>query len=85
MNSEAELVAINRALFPPLRKQEGVMVSGDACGSLDGLPFDLKRFLDDGLPPDRVCIRTVERVRLQLLEVEKILRGAGLGQPSLSN
>jgi len=85
MNSEAALVAINRALFPPRRKQEGVMVSGGACADLDGLLFDLKRFLDDGLPPDRVCIRTVERVRLQLLEVEKILRGAGLGQPSLSN
>ena len=85
MNSEAELVAINRALFPPLRKQEGVMVSGGACADLDGLLFDLKRFLDDGLPPDRVCIRTVERVRLQLLEVKKILRGAGLEEPSMSN
>jgi hypothetical protein len=61
------------------------MISGDTCGNLDGLLFDLRRFHDDGLPPDRVCIKTVERVRQKLLEVKRILRESGLQQPSSPN
>ena len=89
MNSEAALDAINRALFPPRRKGEGptkgLMISGDACSSLGGLLFDLKRLRDHELAPDRACIKTVERVRQQLLEVKGILREAGLEQPSPPN
>jgi len=85
MNSEAALDAINRALFPPLRRREGVMISGDACLNLGGVLFDLKRLRDNESAPDRVCIKTVERVRQQLLEVKRILQESGLQQPSPPN
>jgi hypothetical protein len=74
MESQAALEAIMNALFPPPRKAEaGFMISGDALDNLLGARIDLER-----LGVDPVCIRTIERVRQQLVEVSRILQAAGI-------
>jgi len=72
MEPKAALEAINRALFPPPRQEQGMMVSADACENLLGVRIDLERF-----GGDPVCVRTIERVQQQLLEVAAVLRKAG--------
>jgi hypothetical protein len=73
MNAKEALEAINNALFPmPRKEQGGVMVSSDAYANLQGVRIDLKR-----MDADVVCIRTIERVQKQLLEVSKILHLMG--------
>jgi hypothetical protein len=73
MESPAALEAIKNALFPPSRKAEGgQMISGDALDNLEGARIDLER-----LGADPVCIRTIERVQQQLIEVSRILQAVG--------
>jgi hypothetical protein len=72
MEPKAALEAINRALFPPPRQEQGMMVSADAYENLRGVGIDLERFGGDS-----VCVRTIERVQQQLLEVAAVLRKAG--------
>jgi hypothetical protein len=73
MKPEEALEAISKALFPPATKQGGTMVSGDAYWNLAGARVDLERA---GANP--VCIRTIERVQRQLMEVADVLRKVGL-------
>jgi hypothetical protein len=73
MKPEAALEAISNALFPPPRREGGLMVTGDAYWSLASARVDLER---KGASP--VCIRTIERVQQQIMEVAEVLRKAGL-------
>jgi hypothetical protein len=73
MKPEAALEAINKALFAPPRREGGLTVTGDAYWSLAGARVDLERA---GASP--VCIRTIERVQQQLMEVADVLRKMGL-------
>jgi hypothetical protein len=73
MKPEAALEAINKALFPPPRREGGLMVTGDAYWSLAGARVDLERA---GVSP--VCLRRIESVQRQLMEVADILRKMGL-------
>ena len=72
MEPKAALEAINRALVPPPRQEQGMMVSADAYENLRGVRIDLERF-----GGDPVWVRTIERVQQQLLEVAAVLRKAG--------
>jgi hypothetical protein len=73
MKPEEALEAIDKALFPPAARQGGMMVSGDAYWTLAGARVDLERA---GANP--ACIRTIERVQRQLMEVADVLRQVGL-------
>jgi hypothetical protein len=73
MKPEAALAAINQALFAPPRREDGLMVTGDAYWSLASARVDLERA---GVSP--VCLRAIERVQRQLMEVADVLRKAGL-------
>jgi hypothetical protein len=72
MEPKAALEAINRALFPTPRKENGMMVNADAYENLRGVRIDLEQ-----IGGDPVCIRTIQRVQQQLLEVAAVLRKAG--------
>lgn len=50
--------AVREALFLP--------IESDAGHNLDGALYDLREFQNRRLPPDDVCIRTIERVVLQI-------------------
>jgi hypothetical protein len=73
MKPEAALEAISKSLFPPPREQGGMMVSGDAYWNLAGVRVNLER-----AGADYVCIRTIESVQRQLMEVADVLRKVGL-------
>ena len=73
MKPEEALEEIKKALFPPPRRAGGAMVSGDAYWNLAGARTDLER---TGASP--VCLRTIERVQRQLVEVADVLRKMGL-------
>jgi hypothetical protein len=73
MEPEAALRAISNALFPPPRKEGDFLVGGGAYWDLEGAGIDLKR-----MGADPVCIRTIERVQKQLIEVSEILQKAGV-------
>jgi hypothetical protein len=75
MEPVAALEAISNALFAPPRREGGLMVTGDAYWSLAGARVDLERA---GASP--TCLRTIERVQRQLMEVADVLRKAGLKQ-----
>lgn len=72
MEPEEALRAISNALFPPPKKEGDFLVVGDAYTNLEGARIDLKR-----MGADPVCIRTIERVQGQLVEVSEILQRAG--------
>jgi hypothetical protein len=76
IKSEAALEAIKAiddALFPPPRREGGLMVTGDAYWSLANARVDLER-----AGASAVCIRTIERVQQQIMEVADVLRKVGL-------
>ena len=72
LKPEDALHAIDNALFPETREQQGLRVSGHAYWNLAGARIDLERTVADA-----VCIRTIQRVQQQLLDVAKILHEAG--------
>ena len=72
LKPEDALHAIDNALFPETREQQGLRVSGHAYWNLAGARIDLER-----TGADPACIRTIQRVQQQLREGATILHEAG--------
>jgi threonyl-tRNA synthetase len=60
---------IRKALFLP--------ATAHARYNLEGALHDLERLRGMDLPPDMVCIHTIDRVIKQLAKAEKVLDGDG--------